>query len=198
MGPFIYLPVLCLSVLCISLTFVSVHIPFILCLSMCLSFSYLCLSHHSHTHTWSLTQSKFNSYWLNGEPETPARSPVRANLFLPAWLRNARSGAAAGAPETLQSCLPSVEAESGNNEKLSVNFRFLPPALLRTGSFAFSLDANSPTRCKAKYWFPCITGLGPWNGPVFFFFILCKGKTRRFVLQISPGTGEGEGELAAE
>ena len=31
-----------------------------------------------------------------------------------------------------------------------------------------------------------------------FFFILCKGKTMRFVLQISPGTGEGEGELAAE
>lgn len=156
----------------LSLIFVSLHVPRILCLSMWLSFSYLCLSYHSHTHTRSLTQSRFNSYWLNREPEPPAHSPVRANLFLPVWLRNARSGAAAGAPETLQSCLPSVEAESGNNEKLSVNSRFLPPALLRTGSFAFSLDANSPTRCKAKYWFPCITGLGPWNGPVFFFHSL--------------------------
>ena len=135
--------------------------------SPCDSLSLISVSLITLIHTRSLTQSKFNSYWLNGEPEPPAHSPVRANLFLPVWLRNARSGAAAGAPETLQSCLPSVEAESGNNEKLSVNSRFLPPALLRTGSFAFSLDANC---CKAKYWFPCITGLGPWNEPVFFSF----------------------------
>lgn len=101
-----------------------------------------------------------------------------------------------GAPEGLQNRLPSVEAESRNNEKLSVNSLLLPPALLQTGSFAFSLDANSPTRCKQNIDFPASQA---WAlGPVLCFFILCKGKTRRFVLRISPGTREGEVDIAAE
>lgn len=54
----------------------------------------------------------------------------------------------------MQSCLPSVEAGSGNNEKLSVNSQLLPPALLRIGSFAFSLEADSSTQCKQNIDFP--------------------------------------------
>ena len=46
--------------------------------------------------------------------------------------------------------------------------------------------------------FPASQAWALGTGQCFFFSILCKGKTRRFVLQISPGTGEGEGELAAE
>lgn len=83
-------------------------------------------------------------------------------------------------PET-QSCLPSVEVGFGNNEKLSVNSQLPPPALLRIGSFAFRGKVNSPTRCKQNIDFPAsqVWALGK---VVPCFFILCKGKTRRFVL----------------
>lgn len=89
-------------------------------------------------------------------------------------------------PET-QSCLQSVEAGSGNNEKLSVNSQILSPTLLRTGSFAFSLEANSPTQCNQNIDFLASQtwALGKvvlWFFVFLFFFILCKSKTRRFVL----------------
>lgn len=85
----------------------------------------------------------------------------------------------------MQSCLRSVEAGSGNNEKLSVNSQLLPPALLPTGFFAFSLGANSPTQCYQNIGFLASQSwaLGKVVLCGFFFFILCKGKTRRFVLR---------------
>lgn len=139
----------------LSLLFVSLYVSLLLCLSRCLcllslsrSLSLLFLSLiHRHTVTCTIQIQ----WLLTGEPQPLSAALSEQNLFLPVRMRNARSGAAAGAPETLQNRLPSVEAESWNNEKLSLNSQFLPPALLRTGSFAFSLDANSPTRCKAKY-----------------------------------------------
>lgn len=169
----------------------SVSLPLGLCVSLSLSLSLflsLCLSH-------ALTPNSIVIDGLRSPRPFPQSCQSRTSFsFVP--LRNARSRAAAGASETLQNRLPSVEAESRNNEKLSANSRFLPPALLRTGSFAFRLDVNSPTRCKQNIDFPASRA---WAlGTVLCFFILCKGKTRRFVLRISPGTREGEGEIAAE
>lgn len=142
----------CLSLCSLNLSplFVSLHVSLILCLSRCLSFISIWVSvflvslSHSHAHSHLHNPDSMVIDW-------GAAAPSEQNLFLPVRMRNAKSGTAAGAPETLQNRLPSVEAESWNNEKLSVNSRFLPPAPLRTGSFAFSLDANSPTHCKAKY-----------------------------------------------
>lgn len=96
------------------------------------SVSLLCisLSHTLHSHTP-------NPKAADGSGSLPAALSGQSHLC-PGGLRNARSGAAVGTSEMLQNCLQSVAVESGNDEKLSVNSRLQPPALLQTGSLAFS------------------------------------------------------------
>lgn len=116
--------------LCVSL---SHPLPlFVLSLSSLTPMSLLCisLSHTLHSHTP-------NPKAADGSGSLPAALSGQSHLC-PGGLRNARSGAVVGTSEMLQNCLQSVAVESGNDEKLSVNSRLQPPALLQTGSLAFS------------------------------------------------------------
>lgn len=139
-------PFICVSVLLslfvlflsVSPIYVSICICLILCLSVSLSLS-VSVSFISVCH--SGTPNSIGLDWPGiccPFPQALPSALSKQNLLLSVQLRNVRSGAA-GAPEMLQNCLPSVEAESGNNEKLS-NSQLLPPALLRLHRLQF--------RCK--------------------------------------------------
>lgn len=115
------------------------HIPLLFfLLSLYLSVSFSVSLTHPQSHTPNIIGTQ--------ELQPPPISLSGQNLLYSVRLRNARSGAAAGVSEMPQNCLPSVRAESQNNEKLSVNFRLLPPALLRNRLLCLQL------RCKFPHW----------------------------------------------
>ena len=145
---------------------VPLHVACCACRSLCPSFSDLSLSvclmaASLSLFLWSLPLSRCLSLCLSPTrsltctlppvvtdgPRAPAPScsPVRAEPPSPCSAEKGQVQSCCRAPDTLQNCLPSMEAESRNNEKLSVNSHLLPPALLQTGFFAFSLDVNLNT-----------------------------------------------------
>ena len=132
----------------VPLSLISLSVS-VLWLPRCLSFSGLCLClgvflcvSPPHAHSRALY---LQSLLTGLRAPAPSCSPVRAEPPSPCSAEKGQVQSCCRAPDTLQNCLPSMEAESRNNEKLSVNSHLLPPALLQTGFFAFSLDVNFNT-----------------------------------------------------